>query len=104
MYRHVFSKGIMESLKSSTGLWKYVFDHREPQSLTFPAPFDKLSLFEKMLVLRCLRPDKVVPSVQIFVEGICNKKFTNYKFYVATRHSCLKIMKIVIFPKITQRY
>lgn len=68
-------KGIRESLRRDTGLWKYVFDHKEPQSLTFPSPFDKISLFEKMLVLRCLRFDKVIPAVQLFVEGTSLRKY-----------------------------
>lgn len=49
--------------------WKAIFDHMEPHTLTFPAPYDKLNPFERIIVLRCMRPDKVVPAVQQFVEG-----------------------------------
>lgn len=34
-----------------------------------PSPFDSLSQFEKLLILRCIRPDKIVPGVQNFVEA-----------------------------------
>lgn len=57
-------------------LWKGIFDHREPHVVKFPEPFDHISKFERMLVLRCIRPDKVVPSVQQFVQS---------KYFVRTR-------------------
>lgn len=49
--------------------WKVVFDHMEPHTLQFPKPYEKLLPFQRMLVLRCIRPDKVVPAGQQFVEG-----------------------------------
>lgn len=49
--------------------WKAVFDDAEPQNAKFPAPWpEKLSEFENMLVLRCIRPDKLVTAVQNFVQ------------------------------------
>lgn len=51
------------------GAWRAIFDHKEPHSVTFPPPYDNLDVFARMLILRCLRPDKVVPAVQQFVEG-----------------------------------
>ncbi|XP_011298266.1 dynein heavy chain 7, axonemal-like [Fopius arisanus] len=67
--------GLKLKFIENIGKWKEIFDHREPQSQKFPQPFDKITLFEKMLILRCLRPDKVVPSVQLFVEDQLGRKF-----------------------------
>ena len=40
--------------------WKDYYDDREPHKAPLPAPWnDKLTDFQKMIVLRCLRPDKV---------------------------------------------
>lgn len=70
--------------------WKKIFDHKEPQSMIFPKPFDKINLFEKMLVLRCIRSDKVVPAVQLFVEG---KKIKIYScfFFLVYKYQYLKM-------------
>ena len=40
--------------------WKQYYDSTEPQHEKLPASWDdKLGLFQKIIVLRCLRPDKV---------------------------------------------
>ena len=52
----------------------------EPQSTPLPMGYDeRLSPFEKLLVLRMLRPDKVVPAIQVGgrgAEGGCMLKPT----------------------------
>lgn len=56
--------------------WKKYYDDREPHKATLPAPWDqKLSDFQKMIVLRCLRPDKVIPLVIEFVKLKLGEKF-----------------------------
>lgn len=49
-----FEKGIKD--------WKKFYDSIEPHMETLPDPWDeKLNPFQKILLLRCLRPDKVRP-------------------------------------------
>lgn len=70
---HGMSKDIAENLDQ----WKVIFDSSEPQNEPLPDPWDKkLSTFQKMLTLRIIRPDKIVPKVQIFVTG--KYKFLNF--------------------------
>lgn len=45
-----------------------MFDSKEPQNATFPVPYNHIDLFQKLLILKCIRPDKIVPAVQNFVE------------------------------------
>lgn len=62
-------QGIRVHMEKNQDKWKAVFDDAEPQNAKFPAPWpEKLSVFQNMLVLRCIRPDKLVPAIQSFVQ------------------------------------
>jgi dynein heavy chain len=44
--------------------WKAFFDSSEPQNTPLPEPYGtSLKEFDKLLVIRMLRPDKLIPSV-----------------------------------------
>ena len=47
--------------------WKEYYDNSNPHSFKLPAPWDALGGLDTMIVLRCFRPDKMVPAVQDFV-------------------------------------
>ncbi|CAH1783738.1 unnamed protein product, partial [Owenia fusiformis] len=56
--------------------WRAFYDSKEPHEETLPAPWDSdLDEFKKMIVLRCIRPDKVVPAITNYVQEKLGKKF-----------------------------
>ncbi|XP_071037846.1 dynein axonemal heavy chain 3 [Parasteatoda tepidariorum] len=59
--------GLMESMQRDILEWKKVYDSLKPHEILYPDPFSDLSGLYKMVVLRCLRPDKLIPAVQNFV-------------------------------------
>jgi len=63
-------QGLKDTFEQNIDAWKKIFDHKDPHTLTFPEPWHTLNLFERLLILRCICPDKVVAAVQLFVEGI----------------------------------
>ena len=53
-------KGIRRQFPAVMAAWTEYYDSSEPQTHVLPGPWqEKLGLFQKMIVLRCFRPDKV---------------------------------------------
>ncbi|KAG2469298.1 DYH7 protein, partial [Polypterus senegalus] len=59
---------IRENFTNNVSWWKNVYDSAHPNEMTLPEPWDDLlSGFQKLLILRCIRPDKIIPAVQHFI-------------------------------------
>ncbi|VDM26875.1 unnamed protein product [Hydatigera taeniaeformis] len=58
-------EGLMKSVRSDPNRWKMVYDSPVPHEATFPAPFQKTSDMNRLILVRCLRSDKVIPAVQV---------------------------------------
>ena len=56
-------------------LWKAMYDATSPQEHRYPSPFDGLMGLPKMVILRTLRPDKMVPSVQDYIVENMGQQF-----------------------------
>ena len=46
-----------------------------PQHEKMPGKWDKLTRFEQLVILRCVRPDAVVPTAAEFVEAEMSKQY-----------------------------
>ncbi|XP_076449948.1 dynein axonemal heavy chain 7-like [Babylonia areolata] len=69
-------KNIRTDFAAMTDDWKVIYDSMEPQHEKYPGEWNtKLESFQRLLALRCLRSDKVVPAVQDFVTEKIGKKF-----------------------------
>ncbi|XP_031730848.1 dynein heavy chain 7, axonemal isoform X1 [Anarrhichthys ocellatus] len=69
-------KGLHQDMARLRNEWKTVYDSPNPHQTPFPEVWqDKLSQFQRMLVIRCLRPDKVIPMVQEFVSDSLGRPF-----------------------------
>nr|XP_010946997.1 dynein axonemal heavy chain 7 isoform X1 [Camelus bactrianus]XP_045367940.1 dynein axonemal heavy chain 7 isoform X1 [Camelus bactrianus] len=56
--------------------WKKVYDSLEPHHEVFPDDWeDKTSEFQRMLIIRCLRPDKIIPMLQEFITNRLGRAF-----------------------------
>ncbi|KAJ7406929.1 dynein heavy chain 12, axonemal isoform X7 [Willisornis vidua] len=70
----------LERLRShvseNTDEWQKIYDSKEPQSFPLPEELNNtLTELQKIIVLRCLRPDKISPAITTFVRDKLGKKF-----------------------------
>lgn len=69
-------KSIRTKFKMENESWKKIYDSLQPHMETLPGEWEhQLGEFQKMLILRCLRPDKIIPAIQNFVTLKLGKKF-----------------------------
>lgn len=68
-------KGLMDDLSRNLTEWKAIYDSAWPQDESLPSPWVFLQALEKMAILRCLRPDKIVPAIQDFISETMGKVF-----------------------------
>ncbi|XP_071332600.1 dynein axonemal heavy chain 12 [Trachinotus anak] len=69
-------QGIKEAFIKSPGDFKPIYDSKEPCDTPLPSPWcEQLNDLQKMIIVRCLRPDKIVPAVTKYVTGKLGKKF-----------------------------
>uniref|UniRef100_A0A8C0IJY4 Dynein axonemal heavy chain 3 n=1 Tax=Chelonoidis abingdonii TaxID=106734 RepID=A0A8C0IJY4_CHEAB len=47
--------------------WKMIYDSAKPQEEAFPEVWKTLVGLDRMIILRCLRPDKIIPATQDFI-------------------------------------
>ena len=68
--------GLEKAVAAELPGWRAYFDSNETHSEKVPGVWDeKLNAFQKMCVLRCVRPDKVVPGMQSFVTHNLGERF-----------------------------
>ena len=60
--------GWYQTIGKNEKLWKKIYDASKPHSERLPLNYDvKLSDLYKLVVLRCLRPDKIIPAIQDYI-------------------------------------
>lgn len=70
------SSSSRESFEANIDVFKSIYDAKDPVTVELPAPWnEKLDQFQKMTVVRVVRPDKVVQMVIEFVKKNLGPKF-----------------------------
>ncbi|XP_025062794.1 dynein heavy chain 3, axonemal [Alligator sinensis] len=68
-------QGLMDHVKDNLSKWKMIYDSAKPQEEAFPDVWKTLIGLDRLVVLRCLRPDKIVPAVQEFITENMGRTF-----------------------------
>ncbi|KAL2622254.1 hypothetical protein R1flu_002459 [Riccia fluitans] len=60
--------GLIKHFLSNQKEWRDLFEMLDPHKAKLPGPFaERLTPFQKLLVYRCIRPDKLIAAIQDFV-------------------------------------
>lgn len=55
--------------------WKEFFEQSEPHKTPLPPPYDTADDISRLIVLKALRPDSVIPAVRSFIINHLNEAF-----------------------------
>lgn len=59
--------GFFQHVQDNISTWKAFYDSGKPHEETLPDQWSELVGMDRMVVIRCFRPDKLIPAVQEFV-------------------------------------
>jgi dynein heavy chain len=69
-------QGFDDHFSAHASHYQALFESQDAHAFPLAAPFDaSLSGFQKLCVLRCIRPDKVMLGVQVFVAAELGNRF-----------------------------
>ncbi|XP_028170778.1 dynein heavy chain 3, axonemal [Ostrinia furnacalis] len=60
-------RGFKENFERNVKGWKDFYDLSAPHENTLPPPYENIKGIPKLIILRCIRPDKLIPLVQQYV-------------------------------------
>ncbi len=73
-------KGLGDNMQSDSDDWQSWFDVEKAESAKLPGDYEKsLTQFDKLILLRALRPDRLLNSLSIFIESMMGKDYVTQK-------------------------
>ncbi|OAF67720.1 1-alpha DHC [Intoshia linei] len=74
-FPNVFNS-ICDNIEENLIEWKTWYDSEAPESTPLPNPYEaNLSQFQKLMILRCIRIDRVYRAVTVYVSDILGERF-----------------------------
>ncbi|KAI3387241.1 hypothetical protein SNEBB_002654 [Seison nebaliae] len=68
-------KNFKKSFKNTLNDWRDIYENVEPHLTRFPGEWDTLTYFQKMIIMRCIRLDKVINMIQEYITKKLGAKF-----------------------------
>jgi len=68
-------RDLPDSVARNDQLWKHWYDEDAPEETKIPEYDDRLSLFEKLLVVRSIREDRALLSVQTYISNTIGQRY-----------------------------
>ncbi|XP_078413797.1 dynein axonemal heavy chain 3 [Cetorhinus maximus] len=67
--------GFMDHVIDNIEKWKNIYDSAKPHEEALPDEWSSLKGMDHLVVIRCFRPDKIIPAVQQFITNTMGKIF-----------------------------
>ncbi|XP_059216601.1 dynein axonemal heavy chain 3 isoform X2 [Stomoxys calcitrans] len=64
-----------KNFQSDIDAWKTYYDLSSPEEAKYPPPYENIDEMLSLIILKCLRPDKVVPAVRAFITRNMDSSF-----------------------------
>lgn len=72
--------GLGDNMQSDSDEWQKWFDAEMPEVAKFPGDYNKsLSPFDRLIILRAMRPDRVTTALKAFIEDTMGKEYVFQK-------------------------
>ncbi|XP_032896217.1 dynein heavy chain 3, axonemal isoform X1 [Amblyraja radiata] len=68
-------EGLMHHVVQNITKWKIIYDSAKPHKEVLPDQWNALNGMDHLIIIRCFRPDKIIPAVQDFITTIMGKTF-----------------------------
>lgn len=70
-------EGFLEKFIATPDDWKTLYDSKEPEKLLneLPGEYKDKSDFQKIILLKCFRPGKVIPAIENYITKYQGQKF-----------------------------
>lgn len=68
-------ENLRESFVENIAKWKEFYDFSNPEEHSIPEPFENAQDFDRLILLKCVRPDKIVFAVKQFIVSHMNEEF-----------------------------
>jgi dynein heavy chain, axonemal len=60
-------RNFLPHFKSKVDIYQQLYESKEPHNWEFPEEATMINSFRKLMILRAIRPDKLVPAVSLFI-------------------------------------
>ncbi|ELU10552.1 hypothetical protein CAPTEDRAFT_221643 [Capitella teleta] len=70
----VFSS-LLDDIEKNEKMWREWFDLDAPESATYPLKYDKVTDFQRLMLLRCFRIDRIYRAITEYVTKIMGEKY-----------------------------
>mmetsp|Transcript_14483 Transcript_14483/g.50911 ORF Transcript_14483/g.50911 Transcript_14483/m.50911 type:complete len:4419 (-) Transcript_14483:356-13612(-) len=102
-------KGFQTSLEQTLRDWKKWYSSAEPEKEPLPGEWDGcLDPLQKLIVCRCIRGDRVLPAIQMFISAKLDSKFVEPPAFdldaVVNESTCTTPLLFVLTPGMDPTY